>query len=349
MQFRDSELEMEVEAEGGLHEGPLGEGPLGEGAYGEGPQGEEFLGGLIGSLLGEGEEEYEAFGAYGEGPLGEGPLGEGPMGEGPLGEGPLGEGAYGEGPQGEEFLGGLVSSLLGEGEGPLGESEDEQFFGKLLKRVPALIRRVAPVLQNVVKTAAPLVAGAAAGPLGGTITKLAGSFLGEGEMEDEYEGEGEAFGESPAHEAPLTHQQAMGELMAAIASKSQTDMEAEAMAGAATVITLSAADRAALRSVLPSLIRATSILTRVLRRHRYTRPAVRTVPLIIRRTAQQLQRRAASGQPVTKRTAARAIAKQTQRVLSNPRTCTHAIQNNMRTTRAVTRSSRRQQRQARYI
>jgi|GEM_PF-1101248 len=357
MQFRDSELEMEAEDESGiLGEGPLGEGPLGEGPLGEGPQQEQFLGGILkglGGMLGLGEGEEEAFGAYefenplGEGPLGEGPLGEGPFGESPLGEGPLGEGPLGEGAQQEQFLGGIlqgVGSMLGLGEGEdeleafgAYESEDEQFF----KRIGKFIKKAAPVLSKVAKAAMPIVAGAVGGPVGMKIGKLAGQFLKEGEFEDEYEGEFESIGESPLHESPLTAQQGLGELMAAIASKAQTDMEAEAMAGAATVITLSPADRAALRNVMTSMVRGSAVLTRILRRNRATRPAVRAVPTIVRRTAQTLQRRAASGRPVTKRAAARVMARQTQKVLGSPAVCSHAVQRNVRATRAVTRGGRR--------
>jgi hypothetical protein len=376
MQIRDSEYELEGEWESGLHEGPQGEAFLGDLVKGVGSllglgEGE---GEWEGSALGESEFELE--GPLGEGPMHEGPLGEGyaygegPLhegfaygegpqhegfayGEGPQHEGPLGEGyaygegfAYGEGPQHEQFLGGLgegewesEAAGLGVGEG---DYESEQFFGKILRRIPSIIKRVAPVLRNVVKTALPIVTQAVGGPLGGQIANVAGSLLGEGEMESEWESEGEweSVGEAPMHEAPLTQQQALGELMAAVASKAQTDAEAEAMIGAATVITLSPADRAALRRILPALVRGTAILTRILRRRRSTRPAIRSVPAIIRRTASTLQRRAAAGQPITKRTAARAMAVQTKKVLANPRTCSHDIQRNMRATRAVARTSR---------
>src|SRR5262249_19196862 len=116
------------------------------------------------------------------------------------------------------------------------------------------------------------------------------------------------------------------------------ELEAEAMAGAAAVTIISAADRAALRRILPHLVRGTAILTRILRSRRITRPAVRAVPTIVRRTARTLTQRAASGQPVTRRTAARVMAAQTRRVLGSPRTCAAAIQRNVRATRAVRRA-----------
>ena len=80
----------------------------------------------------------------------------------------------------------------------------------------------------------------------------------------------------------------------------------------------------------------------MLRSRRLTRPAVRIVPTIIRHTAQTLKKRAAAGQPVTRRTAARVMAGQTRRVLSSPRMCAHALQRNIRAKRAATRTTRRQ-------
>jgi hypothetical protein len=138
-------------------------------------------------------------------------------------------------------------------------------------------------------------------------------------------------------EGPITQQEAEAELMAAVASRAATEAEAEAMVGAAVVTTISPADRRALRRILPHLVRGTAVLTRILRRRRITRPAVRTVPTIVRRTARTLAQRAAAGQPVTRRTAARVMATQTRRVLGSPRTCATALQRNVRCARAVAR------------
>jgi hypothetical protein len=166
----------------------------------------------------------------------------------------------------------------------------------------------------------------------GTIARGIGGLLGgQGEFEEEYEYEGEE------EAAPTTQTQAMGELMAAVASQARTEAEAEAMAGAATVAVISARDRAALRRVLPHLVRGAAILTRILRRRRVTRPAVRAVPTIVRGTTRTLVRRAAAGQPVTRRAAGRVMAAQTRRVLSSPPACTQAIVRNHRATRVAAR------------
>ncbi|HEX6675027.1 MAG TPA: hypothetical protein VF486_08380 [Actinomycetes bacterium] len=288
------------------------------------------------------------------------------------------EGEYEEELEGEEFLGTIargIGGLLG-GQGEYeeeyeGEEEGEEFF----RRISSLMRRAAPILRRVARVAAPIVGTAVGGPLGSVLGRVAASALGEGEFElegeyeeelegegeEEYEGEeeGEEFlgtiargiggllggqgeyeeeyeGEEEA--VPASQTEAMAELMAAVASQARTEAEAEAMAGAATVAVISARDRAALRAILPHLVRGAAILTRILRRRRITRPAVRVVPTIVRRTTRTLARRAAAGQPVTRRVAGRVMAAQTRRVLSSPRTCTRAIVRNQRATRVAARS-----------
>lgn len=304
----------------------------------EGPQREQFLGGLLG------ESEFE--GPYGETPLGEGPLGEGPYGESPLGEF-----------EDEQFLGGLLKGIggalgLGESGMPQGEYEDEMFFGKIARGIGGFIKKAAPILKNVAKIAAPIVGTAIGGPLGGKIGSFVSKALPESEFEGplgefEYEAEFESEAEfEVAMEGPLTEQQGLGELMAAVAAKAVTDTEAEAQIGGAIAFSLSPRDRDALHAILPSLTRGAAILTRILRRRPETQPVVRVVPTIIKRTAVTLKKRAAAGQPITKNAAARAMATQTRRVLATPSICGKAIQRNVRATRAVAQRSRSASREA---
>jgi hypothetical protein len=140
-------------------------------------------------------------------------------------------------------------------------------------------------------------------------------------------------------EAPLTQQQALGELMAAAASRAATDMEAETQIGAATAIVLSPADLAALRNVLPNINRGVAVLTRILRRRPGTRDAVRAIPTIIKRSAVSLRRQSANGRPVTRQNAARTVASQTRRVLGTPSVCARAIQRNVQGTKSASRSN----------
>jgi hypothetical protein len=99
------------------------------------------------------------------------------------------------------------------------------------------------------------------------------------------------------------------------------------------VTVLSPRDRRALRRLLPHLVRGAAVLTRILRRRRISRPAVRVVPTIMRRTVVTLKRQAAAGQPITRRAAARAATVEVRRVLGNPAACAAAIRQNLRVTR----------------
>jgi hypothetical protein len=246
----------------------------------------------------------------------------------------------------------------------------EQFFGRIARGIGRFVRRAAPILRQVARVAAPMVGTAIGGPFGAILGRVASSALGEEELAHEYEYEfeqpelahefespesaheyeggleGEVEGEyEAAHEVAheiahheLTHHEAVAEMLAESASHEQHEGEAEAMAGASVVSALSPADRRALRRILPHLVRGTAILTRVLRRRRMTRPAVRAVPTIVRRTVQTLKRQAASGQPITRRAAGRAAAAQIRRVLGNPKACAAAIQQNVRATRTMART-----------
>jgi hypothetical protein len=265
-----------------------------------------------------------------------------------------GEGEY----EGEGFLGAIaqgLGSLLGEGEGEgflegefelegegflEGEYEQEQFFGKAFRSIGRFVKKNAPMLKGIARIAAPLVATAVGGPAAGALARKAVSFLREGELEFELEGEFEGLPEGELEfEAHFTQNEAVAEQMANFAAMAQTEMESEAMAGAATAI--SARDRAELRRVLPYMVRGTAILTRILRRRPNTRPLVRAVPTIVRNTNQTLMRRAAAGKPVNRRVAGQVMAAQTQRVLGNPHRCASALRRNVRATSAASRANRR--------
>jgi hypothetical protein len=286
---------------------------------------EPFLGGLLGESESEGEGFGDGFGeSFGESETFFEGFGEG-EGESE-GEGPLGEF------ENEQFY-------ESEGEGYSFENEGEQFFGKAFKKIGGFIKKAAPILKKIAKVAAPIVGTAIGGPIGGKIGSMATQLLGESESEGYFESENEAQMEAVL-EGPMSEQQALGELMAAAAARAATDMEAEAQIGGATAIVLSPADRDALRGVLPSINRGVAVLTRILRRDPATRPAVRVIPAIVKRSAVALRNQAASGRPLTRQSAARAVATQTRRVLSSPATCAKAVQRNVNATRAAARNAR---------
>jgi hypothetical protein len=309
----DHEGHLEFELENEFHEGELED----EATEGEGWLG--AIGNVVGSLLGEQEDEDEF----------EDELEDELEDESTEGEGWLGA------------LGNIAGSLLGEqeleDEFEL-EDETEQFFGK----IGSFLKKAAPMLKKVAKVAAPLVGGAILGPAGAALGKAAGAALGETELEDELEDEQESEQEMAQEIAghPLTHNEAVAEMLAESASQERHEGEAEAMVGAAAVTVISPRDRRALRRILPHLIRGTAILTRILRRRRATRPMVRAVPTIVRRTVKDLKRQAAKGSPITRRKAARTAAKHVKRVLSSPKASAAAISRNLKVSKSYKRRRR---------
>jgi hypothetical protein len=70
--------------------------------------------------------------------------------------------------------------------------------------------------------------------------------------------------------------------------------------------------------VAPRLIRGVSNITRTLFRNRQTRPLIRTVPTIARRTISTIARQTAAGRPVSPIVAQRVLAQQAARCLASP-------------------------------
>ncbi|MER7959790.1 hypothetical protein [Streptomyces sp. NPDC096030] len=301
------------------------------------PESEEYLGRVVSGITGllgegEGEEEYE-FEYEGEEEFeleAEEEL-EGEC-EGEFEEEleALLEGEFEEEGESEEFLGGLVraaGSLLGEGEEEYEleaewEEEGEEFF----KGAGRLLRRAAPILRTIAKTAGPLIATAVGGPAAGLAARAITSQL-EGELEEE--GEFEAA-HREAVSRPLSAGQAAAELMAAQASAAASEAEAEALAGAAAVRSLSARDREALESLLPALVRGAGVITRLLHGSRGARPFIRVVPTVVDDTARTLLRQARRGGSITPGIAARTMAVHATRVLGSPRRCRQALLRNRR-------------------
>lgn len=332
--MHEGELELELEDE--FHEGEEEAGE-GEGWLGA-------IGNIASSLLGEEELEDESSHEFHEHELHEHELED----EHGFGEEELEEELEDEHGEGEGWLGAIgniASSLMGEEEledEMEFEDEGEQFFGGIGK----FFKKAAPFLKKIAKVAAPIVGTAIGGPFGTILGQAASSALGEeelheDELEDEigHEGEEEMAHEIASHE--LSHNEALAEMMAEAASHEMHEGEAEAMAGAAAVTVISPRDRRALRRILPHLVRGTAILTRILRKRRITRPAVRAVPTIMRRTVKDLKRQAAKGVPITRKTAARAAAKQVRRVLGSPKACRAAIMRNAKVSSRYKRRPRR--------
>jgi hypothetical protein len=125
----------------------------------------------------------------------------------------------------------------------------------------------------------------------------------------------------------------IAEMLAQKAAVENDEGQAQAILGAAAITVLSARDHRALVRFLPHLIRAMAILTHILRRQRRTRPAVRAVPTIVRRTVRSLNSQAAAGVPVTQRALTGAATTQARQVLANPSLWAAGISGNLRINR----------------
>jgi hypothetical protein len=181
-----------------------------------------------------------------------------------------------------------------------GDRESEQFFGALANLASRAIH--APTVRR-----AALSAGRS------TLRGLLSEAEDEGEFEWEWETELEM-------KRPVSTI-AMMEHLGHCAAKAQREAEAEAFIGALVPLAARLIPKAAsaLTRAAPHLVRGLSQATRTLRRNPQTRPFVRTLPTVMRRTAASLARRAVQGQQVTPRAAVRTLARQTVRVVGDPR------------------------------
>lgn len=234
-----------------------------------------------------------------------------------------------------------LSSLEGEYECELegeceyeleGEYESEEFF----RTLGAVARRAAPVLRRVGLNAARTAlgglgdVGAAVGgafsprgaalgrQLGQVVGRHARSWLPQSEFEGELEWE--------VNPIRRIYPDALMEHLGHAAAEAESEAEAEAFLGALIPLAARLVPQVApaIMRAAPNLIRGVSGVARTLRSSPTTRPLVRTLPTVVRRTAATISRQAAQGRPVTPATAVRSLANQTVRVISNPQRCVHA-------------------------
>jgi hypothetical protein len=220
------------------------------------------------------------------------------------------------------------------------EDESEEFY----RRLTVLARRAAqsPALRRIALTTARSVLGGAGG-----MGQAAGGPPSEGEYASEYEEEGEEEGEwesrlHPMHPMRRVPPVVVMEHLGHAAAEAESEAEAEAFIGALIPLAARLLPRAAsvfLRAA-PQLIRGAARVSRTLRRDPATRPLVRAVPTIVRRTAADVARQAAQGRPVTPRAAVRTLARQTASVLSNPQQCVRAYRRSKALDRQFHRAAR---------
>lgn len=208
-----------------------------------------------------------------------------------------------------------------------GELESEQFFGALAN----LARRGAGWLatpgspqrrfalataRQALNRGLPALGRWAAGPSGATAGTIGADLLGTLLPQQEYELEGE-FEVNPMRKI---YPDAMMEHLGHAAAETPSEAEAEALAGAMIPLAARIVPRAApaLMRATPGLVCGISGVVNGLRRSPSTRPLVRVLPAIVRRTALSVAQQAAQGTPVTPQSAVRALARQTVRVLGSP-------------------------------
>lgn len=186
-----------------------------------------------------------------------------------------------------------------EWEGELeGEYESEEFFRRLADLAAQTTR--SPALRGVGLTAA-------RSALDGAQPTPQGEFEGEWELELPQD-----RGVSPA---------ALMEHLGHAAAEAESEAEAEAFIGALIPLAARLIPRVApaILRTAPQLIRGVGRVARTLRTNPVTRPLVRAIPTVVRRTTADLARQVSRGRPITAQSATRTLARQTARVLGDPR------------------------------
>jgi hypothetical protein len=224
--------------------------------------------------------------------------------------------------------GGLEEGELGE---EFAEFEGDPFLGGVWKRVKKVARTIAPVVKKLAPIAGKVVGGAFGGPAGAMIGGKIGGLVSQLEAE-EFDGEGgDTEEELEAQTVPgLTAvNEALAEEFAGESAETENEAEAQSLAGGVTIHIISHAPMAVQR-MSPILVRRSARLAQLLRRSPRTRPFLKTLPAINRRTVATLAHKAARGKPITPRTAVRTMARQTMRLLGNPqRTATALVKNDL--------------------
>jgi hypothetical protein len=144
--------------------------------------------------------------------------------------------------------------------------------------------------------------------------------------EREFEGEFEGELEWELNPIRRVYPDALMEHLGHAATEAETEAEAEAFIGALVPLAAQLLPRIApaVMRAAPALIRGLTGATRTLRSSPATRPLLRTLPTVVRRTAASMAQQAARGQPVTPQTAVRSLAQQTAQVLGSPQQCVQA-------------------------
>jgi hypothetical protein len=165
---------------------------------------------------------------------------------------------------------------------------------------------------------------------------LIGGLLGESEFESEFEGEGEFESEFMVNPVSRVYADAMMEHLGRAAMESESEYEAAEhflpLIGLAASKLLPLAAKAlpkiagkvvpriakALTRATPRLTKGVTQMARVLHRNPQTRPLVRAIPSVARRTVASIAKQVAHGHPVTPGKAAQILTHHRRQVLGHP-------------------------------
>lgn len=261
-------------------------------------------------------------------------------------------------PVSEYELAALPELAAGYGAEANGELESDQFFGALAnlarrgvgwvtapgspqRRLALWAARQAMNrgLPALGRWAGGQIGGAADGATGAALGTRAASWLSGQLPQQEYEAEFEFEEEiSPIRKV---YPDAMMEHLGHAATETQSEAEAEALAGAMVPLAARIVPQAspAIMRAAPGLVCGLAGVVQSLRRSPATRPLVRTVPAIVRGTAASIAQQASRGVAVTPRAAVRTLAQQALRVLGSPRQAAQAFRRSQRLDRHFHRAA----------
>ncbi len=219
-----------------------------------------------------------------------------------------------------------------------GEADEWGFLKKAWSGLKKVGKKLAPIAKQLAPLAGKAIGGAFGGPAGAMIGGKLGSLVGNLEDEDflegfdgygDFEDESDSEDEMNAEEYMEfdSEDEDVAEYMADLAARAPNTLDAGAMAGAIT-ITIASKAPMQVKAVGPTLSSGAARVTRLMKRDPRTKPLVKTVPAIAKKTVATLSKKAEKGKPITPSTAKRVMAKQAVRVLGNPRELTKALAKN---------------------
>jgi hypothetical protein len=236
------------------------------------------------------------------------------------------------------------------------QHESEQFFGALanlaqrgvgwLTAAGSPQRRFAILAaRQALNRGLPALGRFAGGQIGGTSNGATGASLGTRAAswlsgllpQQEYEAEWEA----EINPIRKIYPDAMMEHLGHAAAETHSEAEAEALAGAMIPLAARVAPGAAsaIMRAAPGLVCGLAGVVRTLHRSPATRPLIRTVPAIVRRTAASIAQQATRGTAVTPQAAVRTLARQTLQTLGTPRQAASAFRHSQRLDRHFHRTN----------